>query len=60
MPWAPAAAKNSGADAVEQLHADQPGRVVRERIERLSKRQDRECSQEELLVAPSVGAGADQ
>jgi hypothetical protein len=34
MPWAPAAAKNSGAGAVEQLHADQPGRVVRERIER--------------------------
>ena len=53
-------AKNVGADAVEQLHADQPERIVGKRMERATDGQNRQCAQEQALVALAVGSGADQ
>lgn len=49
-------AKNTGADAIEKLHADQPEPIVRERIERSPKRQDQQCGEERLWPQRSAFA----
>ncbi len=53
-------AKDAGADAVEELHADEPGLVVGQRVKRAAKGQDQERGEEEAFVPPSVGARAHQ
>src|ERR1700722_3160501 len=53
-------AVDAGADAVEQLHADQPKGVFGKRIETAANGQNRKRDQKERLASPGVRFGADQ
>jgi hypothetical protein len=53
-------AKDPGADAVEQLHPDQPDAAVREGIEHGAQRQDAEPDQQDRLAPPGVGGASDE
>jgi hypothetical protein len=50
-------AENSGSDAVEDLHADQPVRVVGRRAEEAARRQDGERGQKDRATRSASSQG---
>jgi hypothetical protein len=50
-------AENSGTDAVEDLHADQPVRVVGKRAEEAARRQDGERDQKDRATRSASSQG---
>ena len=50
-------AENSGSDAVEDLHADQPVRVVGKRVEEAARRQDGERDQKDRATRSASSQG---
>jgi hypothetical protein len=50
-------AENSGSDAVADLHADQPVRVVGKRVEEAARRQDGERDQKDRATRSASSQG---